>query len=434
MSESTKGNYEDFFAGLIEFKSLQDKQKQRGLNNYNLLTAVLKPSDEVRMHSRMMYSLLNLNGEHFQGALFLEKFLKVLEVKGFDLSDLNLDRCSVYKEYGNRKDGFIDLYITDGTKHIVIENKVHAGDQEKQIERYLELIKKENKEASATDVLVLYLTLDEKKPSQPSLGSLRIQGDNIFKDESKEAHYKSIQYKVEIMAWLDECQHEVQNITNLNQAIAAYKDVVKMINKEYKGKAMSLAEYIKDDEGIIYAMAVEVSEAVAEVRESIAEEHKSIVMSFFKRVFSQLEKELGDSWVVKISDAKPAKYYYPLKVYKKKWNTTTGLIFGLEFQNKNYYDCLLGVARRNDKITIKNGIEEKFKDEINMLDKKLKTNAWWLDKEWVHKGDFVEYIRTEKNAEQKLVAAFMNFIVVFENDSGLLTKINEDIHNKKVNP
>lgn len=149
MSEKSKYNYDDFFSGLREFEKLQNKQKQRGLNNYNLLTAVLSPSDEVRMHSRMIYSLLNPSGEHFQGTLFLEKFLKVLKVEGFGVLDLNLASCSVFKEYEN-----IDLYITDGTKHIIIENKVHAGDQKNQIKRYLELIKKENEEAQAADILV----------------------------------------------------------------------------------------------------------------------------------------------------------------------------------------------------------------------------------------------------------------------------------------
>jgi len=419
MSESTKGNYEDFFAGLIEFKKSQNKQKQRGLNNYNLLTAVLSPSDEVRLHSRMIYSLLNPNGKHFQGTLFLEKFLKALKVEGFDESNLNLDGCSVYKEYKN-----IDLYITDGTKHIIIENKVHAGDQEKQIERYLELIKSEDQQDSVTDILVLYLTLDGKEPSQSSLGSLRIQGNNIFRDESKEAHYKSIQYKVEIMTWLDECQHEVQNITNLNQAVGAYKDVVKMINNEYKGKAMSLVDYIEENKDT-YAMALEVSKVIPKIRISIAS-------AFFDKVKEKLQGELGDSWVVEIKGNLSTRYSFPLRIYKKEWDKSNSLTFGLEFEGADYHDCLLGIVRRNDKITIKDTIVEKFKDEINNLSKRLKTTAWWLHWEWFHKGDFVEYINREANAEQNLVKTFLALIDELETKSELLTTINNDIKDKKL--
>jgi len=420
MSEKSKYDYDDFFSDLREFEKLQNKQKQRGLNNYNLLTAVLSPFDEVRMHSRMIYSLLNPSGEHFQGTLFLEKFLKILNVEGFGVSDLNLDNCSVFKEYEN-----IDLYITDGTKHIIIENKVHAGDQKNQIKRYIELIKKEHEEAQAADILVLYLTLDGKIPSQWSLGCLRIQGNNIFRDESKEAHYKSIQYKAEIMAWLDECQHEVQNITNLNQAVAAYKDVVKMINKEYKGKAMSLADYITESKDRC-AMALAVNKAMPEVR-------KYIVDVFFENVVNQLQKELGDNWVIEIDDDLSVRYSTPLRIYREEWDKLNCLLFSFDFAKKDYKECYLGITRSNDNITIKAGIKKKYKAEITKLNKKLQTTEWWLHWEWFHQGDFIEYINTEANAEQNLVDAFMSFIVVFENKSGLLTKINEDIQNKKAN-
>jgi len=412
-----KNDYEDFFAGLKDFKQLQNKQKQRGLNNYNLLTAVLKPTDEVRLHSRMIYSLLNPNGKHFQGSLFLEKFLKVLNLEGFDL---NLGDCLVYKEYEN-----IDLYMTDGTKHIILENKVYAGDQEKQIERYLELIKKENKEANATDILVVYLTLDRKKPSKGSLGDLCIKDNKVVNsDGSEAAFYKSIQYKVEIMAWLEACQYEVQNITNLNQAITAYQDVVKMINKEYKGKTISLADYIKENEGV-YAIALEVSKVIPEVRKSIAD-------TYFDNVVSQLQRELGDSWMVEIKGDLAGKHRFPLRAYKKAWGTSNSLLVGFEFNDKDYHNCLLGVVGRNDKVIIKGNIDKKFEDEIKALNKKLQTTPWWLHWEWFcDNGDFVEYINTEAKAEANLVNTFKDLIQVFEGNSHLLTKINDEIQNKK---
>ncbi|MDX8388735.1 MAG: PD-(D/E)XK nuclease family protein, partial [Ghiorsea sp.] len=403
-----KGDYEDFFSKLKDFKVLQNKQKQRGLNNYNLLTAVLRPSDEVRLHSRMIYSLLNPNGKHFQGTLFLEKFLEVISPEKFKL---NLDSCAVYKEYKN-----IDLYITDGTKHIIIENKVHAGDQDRQIERYLELIKNENNAPDApdvADVLVLYLSLDRKNPSKESLGGMSIKDDKVVSGAGSEiAFYKSIDYKIEIMKWLESCQHEVQNITNLNQAITAYQDVVKMINKEYKGKAMSIADYIKDNKDV-YAMALEVSKAMPEVR-------KSIVDSFFANVVSQLEEKLGNDWEVDlIKDDLAKSYGFPLRVYKKDWHGSNSLLmFGFEFDSKDFHNCYLGVVRLNDKITIKGDIDKKFKSEINELSKKLKTTAWWLHWEWFYnKGDFVEYINNEPQAEAKLVDTFIGLIDVFERQS-----------------
>ncbi len=418
MSEFKKDSYETFFKKIAAFKSLQNKQRQRGLNNYNLLTAVLSPSDEVRLHSRMIYSLLNPNGKHFQGALFLEKFLKVLNIKDFDL---NLGSCSVYKEYEN-----IDLYITDGTKHIIIENKIYAGDQEDQIKRYLEIIKKESVEAS--DILVVYLSLDRKVPSVLSLGGLKVEGDKLTNDGSEEALYKSITYKNHIMPWLEMCQHEVQNITNLNQAIVAYRDVVKMVNKEYKGAAMSLADYLKKNKEI-YEMAEEVSRAVEEVRESVFDDRKKIAKPFFENVVSKLQAELKDSWVVEIKGDLSTKHSFPLRIYKKDWNKS--LLIGLEFGVTGFHNCYLGVVRWNNSINIKGGIAKEYSADIKSLNRSLNIGTWWLDRQTFYKGDFIEYITTAENAEDNLVDEFKTLVQEFEGRSGLLSKINGSIQSRQ---
>ncbi len=103
-------NYKYLFEQVKRFKKEQEKRKQRGLNNYNVLTTVLKKDDEVRLHSRMIASFLDPFGEHYQSNLFLDKFLEVLNIANFNIDSEN---CSIYLEYQN-----IDLYITDGDKHI----------------------------------------------------------------------------------------------------------------------------------------------------------------------------------------------------------------------------------------------------------------------------------------------------------------------------
>jgi len=75
--------YEKFFEKIEIFKKEQNRQKQRGLNNYNILKSVLKISDEVRLHSRMIFSFLDINGDHYQSNLFLDKFLEVLAIENF---------------------------------------------------------------------------------------------------------------------------------------------------------------------------------------------------------------------------------------------------------------------------------------------------------------------------------------------------------------
>ncbi len=146
-----------FFDYIKEIKEKQRKQKQRGLNNYNLLTTVLNVHDEVRLHSRVISSLLDIDGNHFQGELFLEKFFEVLNLKNFT-DNYDLKNSKIFREYEN-----IDLYLSDGKNHIIIENKIYAGDQDAQIKRYIETIRKENKNIEYENILVIYLSVDRGK-------------------------------------------------------------------------------------------------------------------------------------------------------------------------------------------------------------------------------------------------------------------------------
>ncbi len=68
--------YKKLLSKVEDILQTQDKQKQRGINDYNMLSVVRKPSHEVGMHSNVLYSLLNPEGLHYQGRLFLDLFIE----------------------------------------------------------------------------------------------------------------------------------------------------------------------------------------------------------------------------------------------------------------------------------------------------------------------------------------------------------------------
>lgn len=237
-------DYGDCFNKYEKFKAKRFQQKSRGLNDYNLFTSLLSHSDEVRLHSRFIYSIINPLGEHYQGTLFLELFLKSIGVFDFGL---DLDMTEVYKEYNS-----IDLYITDGKKHIIIENKIFAGDQPKQITRYIETIANQNSgKNQLKDIYVVYLSLDRAKPSDDSIyGYTLEEGKRLVKNgaaQSEPVLFKAIHYNNEIRHWLEQVGTEVSNLSNLNQIISQYKDVISRLYNEYKGKCMSLKDFLGDD-------------------------------------------------------------------------------------------------------------------------------------------------------------------------------------------
>jgi len=397
--------YKEFFEKIEIFKNEQNKQKQRGLNNYNILTSVLSKSDEVRLHSRMIFSLLNPNGTHYQSSLFLEKFLNTLHINNFKL---NLQNCSIYKEYQN-----IDLYITDGDKHIIIENKVYAKEQKNQIKRYIEIIEAENQKLSEEDIFVIYLSLDKEKPTSYSLGDLYIENNFIKRKSEKIARFKSIHYNKEILNWLKSSQYEVQNITNLNEVFNQYIDVVKMLNNQYKDKVMNLSDYIKKNKSM-YKMAVEIQSELPKIR-------KNIVESFFEKIKSSLQSELGKDWTIEIVGDLSKRYDTPLRIYKEEW-LSKSLIFAFEFDKFNYYVGYFGIVKENDKLDI----PAEFKSKLKELNPKFQEAPWWLHLESLPDKieDFAEYIILDVDAEQKFIKRVIELIKLFEIDSNLMTDMN----------
>jgi len=264
-------DYKNFFDKLKDFKAIQDKQKQRGLNDFNLLTIVRKYHDEVYLHSAMIGALLDSKGLHYQDTLFLEKFLDMLDLKNFEL---DFNNTIVEVEY---KD--IDLYITDGSKHIIIENKIFAGDQPCQVMKYINIIKEQydlevtnDNIPKIEDIRVVYLTPQSKeKPNMHNLDQddynqkyISYSNDESLKkcsedmNRTKRIRFKLKNYKVkyqknnyyDIFDWLTNCLSEVRNITNLNEAIKQYIVVVQKVNKKYEGNVVTIEDELLKEENI----------------------------------------------------------------------------------------------------------------------------------------------------------------------------------------
>ena len=162
--KSQKDVFERLFAamnkGYMAAKAQADRQRAMGKHDYNIFTLFYKFSDEVNLHSNFIASLLDPNGDHYKGDLFLKLFL---ETCGIDDFSIDTSRATVFKEFKH-----IDIYISDGKKHIILENKVYAKDQPTQIARYIKAIKKEG--AEDEDIYVLYLHPDGELPKGDSLG------------------------------------------------------------------------------------------------------------------------------------------------------------------------------------------------------------------------------------------------------------------------
>ena len=329
-----KEDFEKLFAaigkGYMAAKAQADRQRAMGKRDYNIFTLFHGFSDEVNLHSNFIASLLDPNGDHYKGDLFLKLFL---EMCGIDDFSIDTSTATVFKEFKH-----IDIYISDGKKHIILENKVYAKDQPAQIARYIKTIKGEGaKKAKDEDICVLYLHPDGKLPDDQSFGDYHAK----LLGENPSIKFKVISYGNEILEWIDKCKNEVSNLTDLNVFLSQYKDVIEMIYDRYKRidkmEKANLVEIFKEN----YT-------AVSEIANNYQETRKKIIDEFFENVKDILENDLKDKYSIELNSVA----YRPIVIKNttsqdEKWKN---FYFTIEFQKSSTYsEPFVGFRKDDDK-------------------------------------------------------------------------------------
>lgn len=282
--------YEQFFKDCLEFKQEVENLKKAGQNDYNPYLALMSENEE-NAHSNILFSFLDTKSKHYQGDLFLKCFLESTKLKEWFGDTKN---AKVEREKSLSNGGRIDLYISNSEKCIIIENKIYAKDQDKQIQRYIEGIHKDCfKEYEY--ICVVYLTLWGCKPSKYSLGEWEINKSDehnpkLKKQDAQGTHfieYQQLSYKKDILDWLNlnNVQKELKDITNLNQALEAYEDVVKIITNQKEDK-MSIEDFLKNEDNEEYVKIVF----------NIIKERDKIIANYLEKICKDLQKDFQEEW------------------------------------------------------------------------------------------------------------------------------------------
>ena len=112
--------------------------------NFNVFRVLGIEKKEVKLHSPFIAELLKPKGSHDQKTAFLKMFLEQV-VDTLPKARPDESKATVHREHyigkkhinGDKSTGgYIDIFITDGTRHISIENKIYAGEGEHQVTRY----------------------------------------------------------------------------------------------------------------------------------------------------------------------------------------------------------------------------------------------------------------------------------------------------------
>lgn len=431
-----------------EIRTNIERDPFRIFNVFEVLSVQYK---EVIM-CRMLKELLDPNGKHGKGNKFLKLFFKVInESSGEIVSDEDLDKSYKSNEIvvdceheidDNRK---IDILIRVGARYIPIEVKIRAGEQQNQVQDYLNYCNKMQKQEGSNDkTVLLYLTLDGHNPSAYSVGckisnesarpcseyieqdcsnedsiqheelkeKTKSKGSTKFRDQDKTII--PISFKDEICRFLEQCIKEADNeslISNLKQYLYAIETisgkastpVIETLSKKLKNKADFKAVDALND-----ALAVSKTNFLQELFDLIEKKLKAKFFSNLSKVGQNDQKpnSLPYKLLTPYNDDSVlghgtlVNYYYQAKVYPSiiilfgKVNSNgTEYYLGITFEIdwKSYVGIIATTKQSDGKFyncnTCKNdtNLVEELISKLEATNKftSHQRSTWWIDWEYV---------------------------------------------------
>ena len=296
---------------LAQARVLRDKHEalaRASGQNFNLFAILDRETDEVHTHSAILAELLNPNGSHGQGAAFARLF-----AMRFDIDDADIEKAQVLREVTVAEGSRADILMVVGGTCVVIENKIYADDQPKQLQRYHEYANGWPKSK------VFYLTLRRDDPSEDSLGDLPLE------------MVTCISYECDVLAWLDDCIKEVARIPQIREILAHYEVLLRKLTGKSTGELkVDLKKLLENQQGDNYNF--ELVPDIAEAMTDFSVDKEWRFWQTLKRML--LEPDNGRPWRLKpvdgIEDASNPAKEVSEEVIRRAHEST---------RNRWYYGC-----------------------------------------------------------------------------------------------
>ena len=215
-------------------QALQKERYHKG-ENYNLFSILRIEGSELK-HSALIANLLDPKGSHGCGDAFLRAFFEIALKDAYPFEECTLPHS--YTEYytgpiAGDTGGRIDILVKSSHYGLIIENKIYAGDQDKQLTRYDNYGKKDLK---ADRYLLVYLTLFGNEASEGSTA----------KGSAKEVDYLCLSYAEDILRWLEQCARLAYDKPLVRESLNQYIQTIKQLtyqdmNQENIQKIIDLA-------------------------------------------------------------------------------------------------------------------------------------------------------------------------------------------------
>ena len=358
MPKYEKELYENFFSKGEEIIKKYPRKKE---NKYNIFSILKQEEKEEGCHSRIIFNLINDCESNKLEKRFLKLFFKEVLDEEFD----EKKKYFVEREKNLGKYGRADLFIEDSDgKAYLIEIKINAGDQPKQLSRYNQYLKKNYKD----DYQIYYLTLNGYHPSSYSL------------KERAEVEYIIISFVDNIYNWIEKCIEEIgENNKILKINLEQYLETLtKITNRIGEAQKMDFIKMMK--EGNNFRIAQEIVNNFEEIKLGIKEE-------FILELRERIVKKLNIEDIAKkknlyeyINIIKFTEFY----LYKEVLDIKNSLLtYGIGIDRGGFYFYI--------------GLQDKKAEEWKIAKKDIKNKFNEITLEYNQEtGTYFEYLEEEK--------------------------------------
>ncbi|MFY7964100.1 MAG: PD-(D/E)XK nuclease family protein [Chitinophagaceae bacterium] len=267
--------YQSILEKVYQISNSYYEQAKASGERFNIFEILGMESKENKTHSAFLYALLNPKGNHLQESIFLQLFLKEIDCENFieiDSAFITLEKHIGLVDNNYENGGRIDLVIEDKKGNaLLIENKIYAPDQAKQLKRYYNYGEVNHK----NKFKLIYLTLWGDSPTTYTTGDLlEEQVNSIIK----------LSYKKDITNWLEKCATLVKKIPATSEAILQYQRLIQIITETSNKSKMTqeITALVTQNEDNFIA-AFKIQETLRNVYISICQKVKDTIDDYNKR-------------------------------------------------------------------------------------------------------------------------------------------------------
>ena len=364
-------------------------------------------------HCKFLQEVLNPDGKHSQGDLFLKKFYKIVLERPYH------KKTEIQREAELDKKSRVDLLLIEKYDHyeikIPIEVKIYAGEGKRQLQRYTELCNND----------VYFLTMSKRKP--------------VSIDDVSKVH--AITFDDHIKKWLASCIEDCSN-SNVKNLFIQYKQIVDelvgekeiYIFEQLKNEQSSIEQYVKNTK---IECPNEIQKLILNTNEHFKKEESLPFLQLKKEIFQTVTNHIQTKYEYEPIDIDSypslvdycylhpsSKKFYASIVFKYKENDKGNQCLAISLDIAKYVCVGLKFYKKENDEWISENIDEiRIDEKLIQLEKKFKRKCsirkpeqypeyfFWERIQYKNKDiDFSKYDPSLLKNKEEILTAILKYI------------------------